>query len=35
MARDAMHGVELANAALDAGDAAQLLRRLRQHFESR
>jgi hypothetical protein len=30
-----MHGVELANAALDDGDAADLLTRLRAHFESR
>jgi anthranilate phosphoribosyltransferase len=34
-AGDAMHGVELANAAIDAGDAADLLSRLRAHFESR
>jgi anthranilate phosphoribosyltransferase len=34
-ARDAMHGVELANAALDEGNAADLLARLRTHFESR
>ena len=34
-AGDAMHGVELANAALDNGDAAELLGRLRAHFESR
>jgi anthranilate phosphoribosyltransferase len=34
-AGDAMHGVELANAALDAGNAADLLARLRTHFESR
>ena len=33
MAHDAMHGVELANAALDAGNAAALLDRLRAHFE--
>ncbi len=35
MARDAMHGVELANAAIDAGNAAELLHRLRGHFEGR
>ena len=35
MARDAMHGVELTNAAIEAGNAAELLRRLRGHFESR
>jgi anthranilate phosphoribosyltransferase len=34
-AGDAMHGVELATAALDNGDAAELLDRLRTHFESR
>ena len=34
-ARDAMHGVELANAALDDGNAAGLLDRLRAHFEIR
>jgi anthranilate phosphoribosyltransferase len=34
-AGDAMHGVELATAALDDGDAADLLSRLRTHFESR
>jgi anthranilate phosphoribosyltransferase len=34
LANDPMHGVELANAALDAGNAAALLRRLRAHFES-
>ena len=33
-AGDAMHGIELANAALDSGDAAALLERLRAHFES-
>jgi len=34
-ARDALEGVERANAALDSGDADELLTRLRQHFESR
>ena len=34
-AGDAMHGVELATAALDNGAAAELLDRLRAHFESR
>jgi anthranilate phosphoribosyltransferase len=34
-AGDAMHGVELANAALDDGAAAELLDRLRSHFGSR
>ena len=34
-AGDARHGVELATAALDNGDAAELLDRLRAHFESR
>jgi len=34
-AGDAMHGVELASAALDSGAAADLLVRLRTHFESR
>jgi anthranilate phosphoribosyltransferase len=34
-AGDAMHGVELASAALDNGDAADLLTRLRTHFEAR
>ena len=32
-ARDAMHGVELARAALDDGSAAEFLTRLRAHFE--
>ncbi len=34
-AGDAMHGVELASEALDNGDAAGLLTRLRTHFEAR
>ena len=34
-AGDAMHGVELANAALDEGNAADLLTRLRTHFDNR
>jgi anthranilate phosphoribosyltransferase len=34
-AGDAMHGVDLANAALDDGAAAELLTRLQAHFESR
>jgi len=33
MARDAQHGVELAAQAIDNGDAAAFLDRLRQHFQ--
>jgi anthranilate phosphoribosyltransferase len=33
MARDARHGVELAAQAIDSGDAAAFLDRLRQHFQ--
>ena len=33
-ARDAREGVELANAALDSGNASALLDRMRQHFEN-
>ena len=33
MATDARHGVELAAQAIDNGDAAAFLERLRQHFQ--
>jgi len=33
MASDARHGVELAANAIDGGDAAAFLDRLRQHFQ--